>query len=222
MIEERLPAGTKRALLDLLLQTERTADDLADRLGVSATAVRQHLSTLVGSGIVERRKADPVGGRPAFLYRLSELGRGLYPKRHDLFLKGLVEALLARQGHEWTLAVVAEVAREVADAAQDGLDGRDPGERWSAALEWLEAELGWEAEVEELPEGARRVVLHQCPFRAVSADHPAVCGTFLSVLLDCLTLAGPFSHQPIGDGVRCCALESARGRSSGALDTELL
>lgn len=219
---ERLPAGTKRSLLDQLLQGERTAEDLAERLGVSPTAVRQHLSTLVGSGLVERRTAEPVGGRPAFLYRLSELGRGLYPKRHDLFLRGLVDALLARQGREWTLAVVGDVARAVADAARDDLDGRDADARWDAALEWLEAELGWEAHVEDLPGGGRRVVLHQCPFRAVAVEHPAVCGTFLSTLLDRLTRAGPFAHRPIGDGVRCCALESPRSRPSGPLDTELL
>jgi DeoR family suf operon transcriptional repressor len=215
-MDQGLPTGTKRSLLDLLLRMERTAEDLAARLGVSPTAVRQHLSMLVGSGFVERRTAEPVSGRPAYLYRLSELGRRLYPKRHDLFLRGLVEALLTRQGREWTLEVVAGVGRDLATAARDDRNGRDVGERWSEALEWLETELGWEAEVEELPGGGRRVVLHQCPFRAVSADHPAVCGTFLSALLDGLTGAGPFTHRSIGDGLRCCALEAGRARSSDA------
>jgi DeoR family suf operon transcriptional repressor len=213
---EGLPTGTKRSLLDLLLRRERTAEDLATRLGVSPTAVRQHLSMLVGSGLVERRTADPVTGRPAYLYRLSELGRRLYPKRHDLFLRGLVEALLSRQGREWVLEVVADVGRDLASAARNDRNGGDVEERWSDALTWLETELGWEAEAEELPGGGRRVVLHQCPFRAVSADHPAVCGVFLSALLDGLTGAGPFTHRPIGDGLRCCALEARRARSSDA------
>ena len=215
-MDEGLPTGTKRSLLDLLLRGERTAEDLAARLGVSPTAVRQHLSMLVSSGLLERRTADPVSGRPAYLYRLSELGRRLYPKRHDLFLRGLVEALLSRQGREWTLEVVADVGRELARSARGNRNGRDAGERWSEALAWLETELGWEAVVEELP-GGRRVVLHQCPFRAVSADHPAVCGAFLSALLDGLTGAGPFTHRPIGDGLRCCALEAA-ARSPDAQD----
>jgi DeoR family suf operon transcriptional repressor len=211
-MDEGLPTGTKRSLLDLLLRTERTAEDLAKRLGVSPTAVRQHLSMLVGSGLVARRTGDPVSGRPAYLYRLSELGRRLYPKRHDLLLRGLVEVLLSRQGRDWTLEVVAEVARDLATAARAERNGRNVGERWSDGLAWLESELGWEAEVEELPGGGRRVVLHQCPFRAVSADHPAVCGAFLTALLDGLTGAGPFRHRPIGDGLRCCALETGRAR----------
>jgi DeoR family suf operon transcriptional repressor len=211
VIRESLPTGTKGALLDLLLQSERTAEDLALSLAVSPTAVRQHLSTLTGAGMVERRKADAVSGRPAYLYRLSDRGRDLYPKRNDLLLRGLVAALIARQGREWTLEVVRDVARELADAAQVGTGPRDAGERWRGALDWLEAELGWEASVEELPAGGHRIILHQCPFRAVSVSDPMVCGTVLATLLERLTGAGPFEHRPIGDGVRCCMLESRGG-----------
>ena len=204
-MREALPSGTKRALLDLLLKREQTAERLAAQLDVSPTAVRQHLSTLVGSGTVERRTAETGAGRPAYLYRLSDLGRRLYPKRHDLLLRGLVDALVERQGREWTLAIVRDVARALADSAE--LPRTKPEDPWGAALAWVEAEFAWEADVEEMPGGARRVVLHQCPFRAVSVDHPAVCGTFFAALLDRLTHAGPFTHRPIGDGLRCCALE---------------
>lgn len=203
---ERLPEGTKRGLLDLLVREERTAEQLAGRLGVSATAVRQHLATLAGLGLVERRKTGSGSGRPAFLYRLSELGRRAYPKRHDLLAKQLIDTLLAREGVEWTLEVVREAARAVAGDAAGRIGGGDREKRWRAALDWLEDELAWEAQLEDLPGGGRRVVLHQCPFRAVSLEHPEVCGTFLAALLELLTGDGPFVHRPIRDGVRCCAL----------------
>ena len=219
MTGEALPTGTKRAVLDLLLRYERSAEDLAERLAVSPTAVRQHLATLAGAGLVLRRKADAISGRPAYLYRLSDLGRDLYPKRHDLLLRGLVAALIARQGREWTLDVAREVALDLAGAAH--VETGDASERWRAALEWLEAELGWEASVEPLPGGGHRVVLHQCPFRAVSVDDPAVCGTVLAALIERLTGAGPFVHRPIGDGVRCCMLETAGGDAGMAVEAEL-
>ncbi|HJU87065.1 MAG TPA: ArsR family transcriptional regulator, partial [Gemmatimonadota bacterium] len=215
---ERLPEGTKRGLLDLLVREERTAEQLAGSLGVSATAVRQHLATLAGLGLVERRKSGSRSGRPAFLYRLSELGRRAYPKRHDMLARQLIDTLLAREGEEWTLKVVREAARAVAGNAADRFGG-DREERWQAALEWLEDELAWEAQLEDLPGGGRRVVLHQCPFRAVSLEHPEVCGTFLAALLELLTGDGPFVHCPIGDGVRCCALVEHRSQD-GALPEE--
>lgn len=207
MPDERLPEGTKRSLLDLLLREERTSEDLADRLDVSATAVRQHLATLSGLGMVERRKEATSGGRPAFLYRLSDLGRRSYPKRHDLLVRELIETLIAREGPDWTMAVVTDAGARLAEGVRNRFEGLDEGDRWDAVLEWLEEEFAWEASAEDRPEGGRRVVVHQCPFQSVSSDHPAVCGAFFTTLLARLTGAGPFVHRPIGDGVCCCALE---------------
>ncbi|MGH7565799.1 MAG: helix-turn-helix transcriptional regulator [Gemmatimonadota bacterium] len=207
MPDERLPEGTKRSLLDLLLRDERTSEDLAASLHVSATAIRQHLATLTGLGMVERRKAATSGGRPAFLYRLSDLGRRSYPKRHDLLVRELIETLIARQGQDWTLAVVTDAAARLAEGVRDRLEGLDPGERWDAVLAWLEEEFAWEANAEDRPGSGPRLVLHQCPFHSVSSDHPAICGAFFTTLLDRLTGAGPFVHRPIADGVSCCALE---------------
>jgi DeoR family suf operon transcriptional repressor len=217
-----LPAGTKRTLLDLLLRHERTAEELASRLDVSPTAVRQHLATLSALGLVERRTADPTAGRPAYLYRLGELGRRAYPKRHDLLVRELIEALIARQGREATLAIITDAARRVAEGAREGLRDPDPGRRWERALAWLETEFAWEADVEEMPGGGRRFVLHQCPFQAVSTDHPAVCGAFFTTLLEQLTGGGPYVHRVIRDGVRCCALEAGRARSTEPLDPSFL
>jgi len=216
-----LPAGVKRAVLDLLLRAERSAEEIAADLGVTSTAVRQHLGTLLGLGLVERRKAATSGGRPAFLYRLSEAGRATYPKRHDLLSSELVATLLEREGRDGTLAVVVDAARRLADANRPRFDDLAPPERWEAALDWLEEELAWEARVESV-DGARRVVVHQCPFRAVSADHPQVCGAFLATLLERLTGIGPFVHHPIGDGLVCCELAVDRSRPRREMDDTLL
>lgn len=213
MTLERLPEGTKRALLDLLVRREKTAEQLAEELDVSATAVRQHLGTLAGLGLVERRKAGTRGGRPAFLYRLSELGRRAYPKRHDLLVRELVAAFMAREGEERTLAIVTEAARHLADRVAEEVGSGSP-ERIEAITGWLEAEFAWEADVEQTPGGGLRFVVHRCPFQAVSAVHPSVCGAFFCALLEGVTKAGPFDHRPIGDGVCCCALETVNGKIS--------
>lgn len=221
MPREPLPVGVKRALLDLLLRAERSAEEIAAEMGVTATAIRQHLGMLLGLGLVERRKAATTGGRPAFLYRLSEAGRAAYPKRHDLLSSELVDALLEREGRDGTLAVVVDAARRLADANGPRFEDLAPPERWQAALDWLEEELAWEARVEP-GDGARRVVVHQCPFRAVSSEHPEMCGVFLATLLERLTGIGPFVHHPIGDGLVCCALAVDRSPPRRQMDDSLL
>lgn len=209
----RLPEGTKRGLLDLLVRQERTAEELAELLVVSPTAVRQHLATLAGLGLVERRKSGTRGGRPAFLYRLSAQAHRAYPKRHDLLVREILEALIEREGEEEALAVVTDAARHLARKVQIG--SGDPGAtgRIDALAAWLEAEFAWEADFERRPDGLRFVV-HRCPFQAVSTEHPAVCGAFFRTLLEELTNAGPFIHHPMGDGICCCALESLPERGS--------
>jgi predicted ArsR family transcriptional regulator len=212
---DRLPEGTKRGLLDLLVRQEQTAEQLAERLGVSPTAVRQHLATLAGLGLVERRKAGTQGGRPAYLYRLSELGRRAYPKRHDLLVRELVAALIAREGEERTLEIVTEAARHLAKKVDDDVGDPGPEERVAAIAAWLEAEFSWEADVERTPAGGVRFVVHRCPFEAVSAVHPKVCGAFFRALLEGVTDAGPFDHRPLGDDFRCCVMEASPEGTTG-------
>lgn len=206
-----LPSGTRREILEFLLREELTASEIADRLAVSATAVRQHLAPLRAFGLVSRRKDTPTTGRPTFRYRLSALGRRAFPKRHDLLLAGIVETLIERHGVDSVLDVVDGAARRLARRVEgrfEGLDGRD---RWTALLDWLEEAFEWEAEIEEEPAGARTIVLHHCPFQAVSLEHPAVCGRFFSALVATLCDAARVEHVPIRDGTRCCALEVRPG-----------
>jgi predicted ArsR family transcriptional regulator len=219
MTPQGLPEGTKRALLDLLVRQEQTAEQLAETLSVSATAVRQHLGTLAGLGLVARRKAETRGGRPAFLYRLSELGRGAYPKRHDLLIRELVATLIAREGEERALAIVTEAGRQLAERVAGELGAGSPdrieaSERIEAIVEWLEAEFAGEADVGRTPNGGLRLVVHRCPFQAVSRVHPTVCGAFFRALLEGMTGEGPFNHRPLGDGVCCCVLEVSPGETA--------
>ena len=215
MAPDRLPEGTKRGLLDLLVRQEQTAEQLAERLRVSPTAVRQHLATLAGLGLVERRKSGTRGGRPAFLYRLSELGRRAYPKRHDLLVRELVGTLVAREGEERTLEIVTEAARHLAQKVEEEVGADRSADRVAAIAAWLEAEFAWEADVERIPDGGIRFVVHRCPFAAVSAVHPNVCGAFFGALLESATGAGPFDHRPLGDGFCCCVLETPPREAAG-------
>lgn len=202
-----LPSGTRREILDLLLRDELTAGEMAARLGVSPTAVRQHLAPLLALELLTRRKDTPTTGRPTYRYRLSALGRRAFPKRHDLLLAGIVETLIDRHGVESVLDVVEGAARRLAVRVEGRFETLDDAGRWEAVLDWFEEEFEWEAESEREVSGKRRIVLHHCPFQAVSLEHPAVCGRFFTTLVSILADAARVEHVPIRDGTRCCALE---------------
>lgn len=72
------PRSGDAAVIDLLrLRDTLGIGDLADALGVTATAVRQRLDRLMKSGLIERSTVSKPRGRPAHAYRLTEAGRKL-------------------------------------------------------------------------------------------------------------------------------------------------
>ncbi|HKY59499.1 MAG TPA: ArsR family transcriptional regulator [Gemmatimonadota bacterium] len=206
-IKTALPTGTKREILDLLIHEELSAQQLAARLGVSPAAIRQHLATLQGGGLVVRGKGDPRPGRPTYVYALSPLARRAYPKRYDVLASELFEVLQDRHGEPAALELVATAARRVAGRARDRIPREDAGGRWDLLLGWLEETFSLEAEWELLDDGRRRIVVYHCPFQDIAADRPRVCGTFLTTLIGELLGTDRVSHVPLGDRLRCCAID---------------
>ena len=201
-----LPDGTKHDILRLLFKLELSSYALADRLGVSPTAVRQHLDTLGALGLVTRRKALTQPGRPTYLYRLSAEGKRAFPKRYELLLGHLIEVLLERHGPDAVAEVVEAAARRLAERMRGQFDRGDPRLRWERLVDWLEEELAWQADVTAEAGGRRRVVIHHCPFQDVARVHPAVCGVFLTTLVRALYGEAPVEHVPDAAGPACCAL----------------
>jgi DeoR family suf operon transcriptional repressor len=200
-----LPGGTKYEILSLLVRAELAADDLAARLAVSGAAIRQHLETLHGMGLVERRKVVSGPNRPTYLYRLSPEGQRAFPKRYDLLLGLVIEALLERRGGEAVAEVVGDAARRLAERVRGRFAAADEATRWALLLDWLEAELAWEAEAAGEAGGERRIVIHHCPFQDVAARHPEVCGVFFGTLLRALYGDASVTHRPERPAA-CCSL----------------
>ena len=65
---------TQQRLLRQLLHAGpdgSAVETLCDRLRVSHNAVRQHLTALIGQGVVERAPSQPTGGRPQARFALT-------------------------------------------------------------------------------------------------------------------------------------------------------
>jgi DNA-binding transcriptional ArsR family regulator len=82
---------TRRELLDLLRQGERTAGELAEPFDVTRSRISQHLGVLLDAGLVERRKD---GRRRMYRLRaepLEEVERwvGVFSDFWDSRLRGL-------------------------------------------------------------------------------------------------------------------------------------
>lgn len=191
--------------MELLLRQELSSQDLAEKLGVSPAAIRQHLATLEALSLVTRRKVVTQPSRPTYLYRVSPQGMRVFPKRYDLLLTQLIEVLTERQGPDGAGAVIETAARRVAERLPTRLTRADGQDRWEQLMEWLEAEFSWQADVAEEAGDARRITIHQCPFQDLSKTQPDVCGLFFGTLIRSVCPVGVVEHAPVAAMPACCA-----------------
>lgn len=206
-------AGPRLEILELLSRQELSSQMLAERLGVTPAAIRQHLTTLEALGLVARRKVVTQPSRPTYLYRISPQGMRVFPKRYDLLLTQLIEVLTERQGPDGAGAIIEAAARRMAERVPPRVTAADGQRRWQHLLEWLEAEFSWQADEAEEPGNAQRLTIHQCPFQDLSKTQPDVCGLFFGTLIRSVCGDVRVDHAGVAAVPACCAFVVSRAPS---------
>jgi predicted ArsR family transcriptional regulator len=171
-----------------------TVADIAGRFGLHPNVARMHLAKLEQAGFLVtdfRRTAG--GGRPAKLYRLSDLvvSFAFPPRRYELLSRLALDSLAAGGSREDVLRVclaagAAEGRSALAGEARPPQDAPAAAElvRRVAEGQGLLPEVSWHDE-------ALEVVVHNCTFRELSgADPDLVCAmhrAFLEGVLEVVT-----------------------------------
>jgi len=177
---DNLPA-TRRKILEFLKREDAaTSDAIAVNLGITASAIRQHLAALTADGLIqfERERTGP--GRPTHRYSLTTAGDALFPRNYvDLTneLLGYIEdedaELLARVFDKRGLARL-----ERARARTEELPFPDKVAMVAQILD----EDGYLADFAELPDGAFRLTEHNCAVLAIAQRYQHACRTELDFL----------------------------------------
>lgn len=169
---------TQQRLLSELLDCRSglTIDELAARLSVSRSAVKQHLVGLESSGQVASHAARKTGGRPGNLYVLTDAGIDLFPKNYSWFSRVLFETLRARIGAEGLGDYMHELGVDMSAAAIPRLVGKTRIERIVEIVRIMN-ETGFVARVieSEQPGGLPRVECKNCVYHDLSKDYEEVC-----------------------------------------------
>ena len=166
---------TQQKLLRKLLLAPQGAsvELLCEALGVTHNAVRQHLTALIGAGLVERGNALPTGGRPQSRYLLSSAGRELFPRNYGLIATGILEHLYAKAGKADVQAMLADMGHSLGVAAAERINAADTDEIATTLAEQLDT-LGYEALAVRHGE-EMQVEAYNCVFHALAKSHPDVC-----------------------------------------------
>jgi predicted ArsR family transcriptional regulator len=203
--DERFFESTRGRVVTLLRRSEHTVEELARALGLTDNGVRAHLAVLERDGIVRQRgsvRRSSGGGKPAYVYELTEEAEDLFPKAYEPALRRLLDVLSERLGSEESEALLRSVGRRLAEehsVQADAAEGTHA--RLEVATDVLN-ELGGLAELEER-DGALLIRGYSCPLAGVSPDHPEVCRMAETLIAE---LAGVPVHERCdrGERPRCC------------------
>src|SRR5205085_3754488 len=154
----------KRRVLERLKRAgPATAGALAEELGLTDVAVRQHLAALQEHGLVGQRTPRPRGpGRPAVTWSLTPLANDLFPDRHADLTVELIEATRQAVGDEGLQRVIAARTAEQLSAYEKAIGRRKRVRDRVEALARQRTAEGYMAEVVEDADGLFLVENH-CP-----------------------------------------------------------
>jgi DeoR family suf operon transcriptional repressor len=164
-----------RDLIIRVLKTKggATVLGLADQVNVSAVTVRHHLSGLQADGLVEATVERRSVGRPRHVYHLTDAGEELFPRQYLSLSKRLLDRINSSLSPDLVSRLFDEMAREIVKEHAHRFKRQSPRQRMDILAEILEAEgfmVTWQEQ-----DGEYRVIEHNCPYRNLAHDFPAVC-----------------------------------------------
>jgi len=149
---------------------------MASDLGVTATAIRNRLTRLVGAGMVERRTEHGARGRPRHTYQASaEAHRRLGQNYADLAVVLWDEMMRTVEDPKLRRLLFGRITERLAEVYRAQLRG----ETWENRLIQLGSLLhdrGVEAEVTRGAEGSMPVLRqHSCPYFELAEEDRTIC-----------------------------------------------
>jgi predicted ArsR family transcriptional regulator len=167
----------ERVARSILENGPSTAAALAERLHLTAAAVRRHLDHMMADGTIEAREPRVYGargrGRPAKAFALTEAGRDKFDQQYDDLAVQALRFLAETGGDQ---AVLEFARRRVAVLESDYRDivAAQPELSPAEALARALTQGGYAASVRQGPVGEQLCQQH-CPVSHVAHEFPQLC-----------------------------------------------
>ena len=165
---------------------------------------------LLRDRLVEYHQVRKSLGRPEYVYTLTEDGQEVLPKHYQDLLSDILlemgkltpEDTMGRDGKSLSTLVFSRMAEKITKPYQQ----QSSEERLATLLDIL-TKGDFSPEVERLDKNVR-ILLHNCPYRAVAQDQETVC-SFDKILIGNLLRAPVEKEQCIRNGDRSCCYLAA-------------
>ncbi len=199
MLNAQMPATRRRILIALKEQGGMTADELADKLGISSVAVRRHLTNLERDRLVDHEQVQRGMGRPSHIYRLTEAADSLFPNNYDRLASYVLEAIESLFGREAVDRIFEQRTQELSQSYRPLVDGDTLPDRLEQLTRLREAD-GYMPVWEEQEDGTYVLRQHHCPILHIAEECHQACNHELALFVDLLDAeVTRQSHRVSGD-----------------------
>jgi predicted ArsR family transcriptional regulator len=194
----------RRVLEKLKRRGDATADQLAEDLGTTTSAARQHLSALRSAGFVTSTPERGRTGRPSDRYRATPASEQVFAAGAELTVQIL--ELVDDEDPEMVDRLFAGQRRRLVEQSAEALEGKSVGERVAAVTELLDA-AGYLADFESTDDGRYRIHLRSCPIWSVADRYRQACAAELGVVQDLIPNATVTRTTHKTAGTHTCTYE---------------
>jgi predicted ArsR family transcriptional regulator len=210
---------TRRAIIHILkTDGPLTSGQLAERLGLTAMAVRQHLYALESEKLVAVEERPVPIGRPAKYWQLTREADRLFPDAYAELSVALIDALDDAFGPSGLQRVLESRCARQEAAYQERIPHSAPLKQKLQELARIRTEEGYMAEVRPGEKGSFYFIENHCPICAAATRCQGFCsaelGLFRKVLGGDVEVA---REEHIISGARRCAYRITPRAASSAV-----
>ncbi|MCC6166383.1 MAG: DeoR family transcriptional regulator [Caldilineaceae bacterium] len=151
-----------------------TVKELEELLGVTTTAVRQHLNTLQADGYVERQRVHAGVGRPHHAYSITAKAHELFACHCDDLALTLLEEVFALEGKDRAALLLGRVGSRLAQRYVDSVRSTILQERVEQLAEALYTR-GVLTDVKVQDDETFILRTYTCPYHELAQEHRDIC-----------------------------------------------
>jgi DeoR family transcriptional regulator, suf operon transcriptional repressor len=186
-------------------------------LGVTTTAVRQHLRTLQVEGYVDRTTVHSGVGRPHHAYVMTEAARGLFDCHCDDLALTMLEEMFEMVGPDHISVLLSRVSNRLADRYAGSVTAEALGRRVEQMAHVLNRQ-GVLTDVLAQDDNTIILKTYNCPYHELAQEHRQICDMDQDMLQKVLGSDVSLSAC-IMDGDTGCSFIVTRTRTANAVET---
>jgi predicted ArsR family transcriptional regulator len=196
----------QKQLLKLLRGTRpgMSVDELSKGLEITRNAVRQHLSSLEGAGLVTAGTTRPSGGgRPQQLYVLTELGQESFPRKYSWLAQLVLASVQREEGAENMGKRLSDIGADMARQIRSQYPELQTQQEKVAKLAEVMDQLGYSAKNATLPGGEAVIEADNCVFHQMAVKDLDICHLDKG-LMETFTDSKVEQHECMARGGQLC------------------